>query len=656
MFQEGYIPKVATAFDCAEENVNNPFYCQTIYNVLKKILPRDIFLYPEADEDFRADQRERFHALLPLVNYTLSDKVPANLSFYVVYKYRSKAFKFFFEMISHWLLPGKRLNVVMVYAADFKFPEIGEDLYTLCEVVLHVESKEDLEEIKRNLPVMEIEARLGVESNYYARRILEIRGIGVDEKMAMVQELVATLVHKRPHFFDGDILSEMQHLLVICREDFKEERTSRHLTRIIAIHYFFRKRVREAVKQAPEKRHLYLKIFRGQVRTLEGPKHILGFIVAVNFLKEKEVFEKRHLLKAIQNYIPGAQAIENSFFESRRGLESVCTLYIEIEKSSGEEFTEEEIRALRRALPLDLKGRIEHLMHPVFMPRNEEEIMRNILSLGNQIRFLRDIPQVIVSFDEQTHTGLFFTVILTRVTKPGAASIEELFRNASSPYYYSHDRTKIVGNLRKIYLKEATVFRIKLPKEPFLRRDNSIDLYKARQRVIEELSNVLGDVRDFNGGMISKQNELLSQLRHLLGDSAQYNELLLENFFYSLTPVAVRTLMEPHALKNLFQMLLEAVECGLALGEGYSIKMRHDPEFVYIMIKARNRAVREELSRIFSMLQVTSPDLARSYVKVFDSSYVGYIYRCDEPLTQRQFIQTIHNIIHAWEYKALSKI
>ena len=183
MVQEGYIPKISTPFECAEENLNGPFYCQKIYNILKKIVPRDIFLCPESDEDFREDQRERFQALLPLVNYTLCDRLPANLSFYVVYKYRSNAFKFFFEMISRWLVPGKRLNIVMVYAADFKLPEIGDDLYTLCEVILHVESQEDLDEIKRNLPVMETEARLGVESNYHARRILEIRGIGVDEKI-----------------------------------------------------------------------------------------------------------------------------------------------------------------------------------------------------------------------------------------------------------------------------------------------------------------------------------------------------------------------------------------------------------------------------------------------------------------------------------------
>ena len=56
-------------------------------------------------------------------------------------------------------------------------------------------------------------------------------------------------------------------------------------------------------------------------------------------------------------------------------------------------------------------------MPPVFMPRNEEEIMRNIVSLSDQIKYLRDIPQVFITFDEQTTANLFFTIIMVRLLK-----------------------------------------------------------------------------------------------------------------------------------------------------------------------------------------------------------------------------------------------
>ncbi len=646
MLQEGCIPRIVTSFDSPAGNENNALYVASIRNVLRKILPEEVFTIKEADVDFQADQCAHFNALLPLVSFKLSPQVPGNLSFYVLYKYRSNAFKFFFEMVSRWLVPGKRLNVVMVYAADFEMPDFSKDLYTLCEVMLHIDNKEDLEEIRRNLPIIEMETRLGVESSYYARRILEVKGLSADEKTAMVQEYIAFLVRRLPKEFDIDVMTEMQHVLVMCRDDFKTLRSSRHLSRIISVHYLFRKSLRQAVKLAPEKRHLSLKLFRTRLHLPEEEKNVLGILVGVNFLQDKEVFEKRHLLTAIQNYIPSAQAVDDSFFANRRGTENICTLYLEIEKNNGEDFTTEEIQVLRKELPIDLKDRIEHLMHPVFMPRNEEEVMRNVLSLSNQIKYMRDIPQLTISFDEQTHSNLFFTVILVRVVKPGSVSIQEMFRASNSFIEYIHDRSKNLGFLRKKYVKEATIFRVKLAKEKFLRRDHSIDLPKARQAVFDELTQIIGELRDFNGGMISKQNELLCVVRALLGSSVKYNELLLENFFYSLTPVIMRTVMEPESLKALFLMQLDAIESGFFAGEGCSMKLKTDAEYVYVMIKAQERSVKEELSRMFTKLQVPSSDLANSYVKVYDTPYIGYIYHCTDTQKQRQFCQTIHNIIH----------
>ncbi len=651
MLQASYFPKIVMNYTAAEEGLNTSLYTLAMQNIVRKILPRAIFAFKEADRDLIVDQSEHFHAQLPLFYYHLKTETPCDLSFYILYRYRNSAFKFFFEIMGRWLVPSKRLNVVMVYAADFKMPEIGEDLYTVCEVIIHVDNQEDLEQIQCNLPIIETEAKLGVESSYYARRILEIKGLSIDEKTAKVQEYVAFLVKRLPLFFDHDVFTEMQHVLVICRDNFKAKRASRHLSRIVSILYLFRKSLREMVKLDPEKRHLSLKLFRARLFLPEGEKNVLSLLMAINFLKEKEIFEKRHLLIAIQNYIPDVQAVEESFFANRRGTEQICTLYIEIEKIDGKEFNASEIDILRRELPIDLKDRIEHLMHPVFMPRNEEEVMRNILSLSNQIKYMRDIPQVTISFDEQTQTNLFFTVILVRLIKPGMTHVQNLFQEANTWLEYIHDRCKNLGYLRKKYVKEATIFRVKFPKEKFLRRDHSIDLYKARQAVFDELTVIVGEVRDFNGGMISKQNELLCSVRSLLGNQIKYNELLLENFFYSLSPVIMRTVMEPLPLKTLFLMQLEAIESSFFTGEGCASQIKTDLEFVYIMIKAHDRLVKQEINKTFTQLQIPSSDLTHSYVKVYYTPYMGYIYRCDDEQKQKLFCQTIQAVIQDCERK-----
>lgn len=632
MIEIELLPEICPLYDLPAGNSNKELYLQIIRNLLQQILPAP---WGEIKQDF--------HELLPLLTSSSCDEAPGNYSFFVLTRNRPNSFKFFFDMIGNWLVPGKRLNLVLTSAADFRILELGSGSYTICEVMVHVNSQEELEEIQRNFPLIETEIKLGMQSSYYARRIMEVKGLSADAKTAMIQEHITYLIHRLPRYFDYDILTEMQHLLVLCRDDFKASRDHNHLSRIISIQYLFRRNLREAVKSSPEKRHINLKLFR----TKAGAKMILGVVVGLNFLRDKEVFEKRHLLNAIQHLVPAAQPIENSFFNNRRGTEHISTVYLELEKTDGSTFTNEEMALLRRELKKDLRDRIEHLMPLVFMPRNEEEIMRNILSLSSQIKYVRDIPQVFITFDEQTHTNLFFTVILVRLVKPGEKSIQELFKQEGSQLEYIHDWCKAVGFLRRKHAKEATVFRVKFSKEQFLRRDHSIDLYKARQTVCLELLKAIGEFRDYNGGMISKQNEVLCEVKRILGQEGKYKELLLDNFFYSLAPVIMRTLLEPEVLCTIFLMLLESIEEGGLGGEGYKIMTKHDKQFVYLLIKLDNKSLKDEVTRTILKFHLHSSELANGYVNVYGMHYLGYIYRCDHPYKQHQFIQMIEGSLNA---------
>lgn len=640
-------------FDCTGGRQVNLLYRDIAQDVLKNILPaRFVTFEGGTDSDLIDELHKEFEESLPVFKATPCTKPPANVSFFSLCKFRPNAFNFFFEMISHWLVPGKRLNLLLFYAVDFRLPDFGDEIYTLCEVMLHIDTMDELEELRRNLPIIESEVRMGIQSPYYARRILEIKGLSADAKTAMVQEFIASLITRLPKEFDHDVLTEMQHILVMCPDEFKAVRQTRHLSRIIYIHYLFRKALRIALERAPEKRHLSLKLLRATLHLPSGDKNVLGLLVGVNFLSDKEAFEERHLISAIQNYIPTAKVVENSFIANRRGTEQVCTLYLEIEKSSGGDFTTDEIRLLRRDLPNDLKDRIEHLMHPIFMPRNDEEIMRNIFSLSNQIKFWHDQPQVIISFEQQLRRALFFTIILVRVRKPGSPSIQEMFQATESPLDYIHDRSKTIGFLRKKYAKEAVVFGVKIPKHQFLRRDHSIDLNQARQAVVSELLKVLGEFRDFNGGLITKQNELFCALREDLGASVTYNSLLLENFFYSLTPDAMRTVLEPHVLKTLFLMLLESIK-DTFFSENYSLKVKNDSHAVFAIIKTDDASLADHLGRALSQFEVHSTKLARSLVSVYEAFYICYIYFSPESDQQQLFTNTIQSTLKGWKQKPL---
>ncbi len=649
-------PKIITDFDSSSNDCVKDIYKNLIQNILKEMLQKH---FPDAVSGNKIDYqmlRSRLYSVLPFFTHSEFKGAPSTLSFYLLVKYRANAFKFFFDMISSRLDPGHRLDVTLFYAVDFRMPELDEEKYTIVEVMLKVHSKYEYQEIMKNLPIMETELKLGVGSSYYSRRILETKGLVADQKTALIQEYIASLAKRLPEFFDHGVFTEMQHVLVLCRDAFKSERECRHLSRIISLNYLFRKSLKDAVKVAPDKRHLNLKIFRARLNLRGATKRVLGLLVGVNFMSDKEIFEDRHLMKAVHNYLPNVQMVEGSFFSSRRSMEHLGTLYMEIEKTDGNPFTNDEVTRLRQDLPDDLKDRIEHMMHPVFMPRNEEEIMRNILSLSHQIKYIRDVPQVFISFDEQTYSHLYFTIIYVRVYGNKDTKIQEIFKRADTFLEYIHDFSKTVGFIRKKHPKEATVFRVKLPKDMFLRDDHSIDLYKARQVVVAELERVLGTLRDYNGGMISKQNELLCTVRSLLADEGVYNDLLLENFFYSLTPAAMRSVFEAYSLKTLFLQMLDTLEHGFFPGENYAISIHRELDAVYVIIIADTPGVKEQTDKSLSFMNIPQTELGTVYVNASDTSCLGYIYCCDDPYKQEHFCSTIQHALESWTSCQLANV
>lgn len=632
MFITKQFPKISPVFENSSEHPIELVYDGPIRAALKQVCPADFFYDAEIAEEWI----QEFHAQLPLVKWTeWGGFDEGRLSAILLCRHRPKVGKFFYDIISRWLLPGKDLNVALFFFSDFRMPEFGDELYTVAKMVICVEEPSDLEMIRSGLPIIETEIKIGVHSAYHANRILEIKGLSPDEKTSLIQERISALVQRRPKEFDYDIFSEMQHFLVMCREEFKAMREYEHMSRIVYVFYLFQKKLRQCVEEAPSKRHLILKLLKARLHLPLGIKKVLGVFVGLNLLKENEVFEERHLVKAIQSHIPGVRAIEDSYFVSENKEDRISTLYLEVEKEGNADFSLDEISKLRRALPEDLKGSVEQLVRPVFMPRNEEEVMRNIVTLSQQLRYSRDIPQVIISFDEQTDKDLSFTIILVRVLQSGTRSIQELFSQADSHLEFIPDRIKRVGLLRKKYPKEATVFRVKLPNSAFLRSDHSVDLYKARLEVVTELQRVIGEVRDFNGGMISKQIEVFLRLKNSLGELGRQNEFLLENFFHSIFPIELRSVIDAVPLKTLFTLLLDVVE-------GRQVfKTIKEPKRVFALASFHDFAQKQKLFEAVEGLNLRSPHLVSVDLAVRDAAYVGFIYFTDDEIRQDLFLKTL---------------
>ena len=404
------------------------YYREGARDLIRKLVPADII-----DSMDNLVSRVRFNDLVPLIKISDLDHAPCNFSVSLLCKYRQNASHFFYEMISRWLLSNKRLNVELFFSSDVRLPRLSDDLLTVAEIVVQIKSTQELEEIRRNFKQIETELRLGLISHYQARRILEFKGLSNDGKTAMIQEKIGSLIQSRSKDFDCGIFSQMQHFLVTCRDEFKSERDYHHISRIISNIYSVRNLLKRNIEVVTNQRHIILKLLKTRLIPRQKPEEgrfVLGILVGLNFLREHEIFEKGHLIGAISQIIKNVRAVEGSFIVDRSQGNLIQMNYLEIEKSDGQDFTHEEIQTLRMHLPDQLKTHVEQLTHPVFMPRNEEEVLRNIMALSRQLRFVTDIPQVIISFDEQRGSDLSFTVILLRVLCPEGKSILELFRSS----------------------------------------------------------------------------------------------------------------------------------------------------------------------------------------------------------------------------------
>ena len=52
-------------------------------------------------------------------------------------------------MITHWLIPGQRLNVIMLFSTYIKIPDASEGVSTPAEIAIRAETQEESNLVKK---------------------------------------------------------------------------------------------------------------------------------------------------------------------------------------------------------------------------------------------------------------------------------------------------------------------------------------------------------------------------------------------------------------------------------------------------------------------------------------------------------------------------
>ena len=591
----------------------------------------------------------------PLMRWKLIELVPSilELSFFLKPMTHFLTETFIYEMIKRWLIPDEETPIISFDHMVIYFVHYLKQPFFVARAKVLVETSRQVDLIKKSLPFLKKEILKGIESTSCARSILETKTLSLDQKVFFIRDTLLRLIKRFPDDFDKKILQRFAFAQACLPQDFVQQRSSAHLTRVIVTLHLIRKRLEKDLRMFSEKRHMIVRVLHKELIFPFGRKPVLGLMIGFNLFHKFEFFEEKHILLSIQKFFPYMQIVSHSFYRFQPSQSPIVTSYIEVEKEDGSAFTLHEISVLRKNLGGDLKGCIEHLVPSLFVVRNEEEIMRNILILSEQIKAIQDLPQVMISFDQHSQDDLIFTIVLVRVKDKKALPIETMLKQADDKIQFIPDRIQNVKYLDQEHPVEANVFRIQILKLPiFLRMDFSVNLFLARQKVVSFLNLHLGEIRDYNGGMILKQQELLTQFKRLFCDLPQKSQDLLENFFYSLNPIEAQATISLSSLSFFFELFLSQLQEEFCIDKrGYDVELKEQERGIFAIIRSRDSSFKSHVEKRLKKKGMYGNALISSSLSFEGIHFLGYYFFVDKERLRNQFQKSLLSVVKDWEEK-----
>lgn len=636
-----------------------PLFCSAIHSsalaehskqielLLEKILPKSVRFEDKAD--FNAWAAEA----LPLLKWNECTSAPDSLSMMLLCQpcKELRPEVFFVDVLRKWLIPEKESTILSFQHMLFTVKGL-ENKYFVAEANVLIEDDRDLYRIKANLPNLSKDIISGISSATYANYIINTKNLSFNHKANLVHQELNSLIRRFPRYIDTTILKEMGRFLALTENEFLDQRTSRHITRMICSQFLIRKTLFKSIAAFPEMRHLELRLLPTDLQFPFGSKPVLGIMIGINLLDKYESFDEEHVLSAVQKFFPETQLGKGASLWYQAQGDKLKTLYVEIEKKEGDNFTVSETHLLKRSLKEELKYRTEKLIPTVFMVRNEEEVLRNILTLSQEIKYVSDLPQVMITLDRQTSSEVIFTIVLVRICTKQMTPLDKVFEGIEDNFLYFSDRHQTVGYLRKKYPIEAHVFRLNLSKDPsLLRADSSLNFYSARQKVATILNQAIGEFRDYNGGIIVKQREILSHLKQAFEEVDKNTPDLLENFFYALNPIEVQATLPLSTSITLFDLFLLSLKQELPKRFSYFLKFHQHGHQTFAIIRARDEQLKTHIFNALCELDFHQKNLISTNVNIREGTSLGLIFDHPDIRKHEAFVDILQKAMDSWAKK-----
>jgi hypothetical protein len=655
--------EMSTTFDiipCNSFNKNLPRYSIHIKNAIKILLldllpPEILNLAKITSKNTTAESinnfSKAFESTLPFSHSDVCEcQNQANVAFTTICTAHNThgAGRHISEICSHWLVPGKQIPLSYVFSYVFSFDFDPQKNYLIHQINANLVDKHDVATLTKTLPIIKKEILISITAVHHSRKIISNDSISTkskqeliyqniqslihrenlkpseslfdhmhhlflklssEKKNALISEQMAPLIASNSKLFQRNIFTELQNFLFQFQSYFVVERNVEHVSKLVSIIYLFKKEIAEKIIIKPKERHLSLEVLSSTYDN-SSAKPFVALLIGVNILKPNEVIAREHIEKALKAIIKTPFRIQ--FFQSiDKTNHSLRLLYFEIVKADASTFDPQELKVLQSQLAKSIKVHIKRTINPIFMAKNEEEILKNVITLSKQLKYVHDIPQVMINFHRQNDEDLIFTIIILRIKRAKSFCIEKRLERCSHQLKIESVNVKLVGYLRKKHQKQACIFDIRLSKKQFLQQDYSVDLHDARSCIYTELSKTLGQIRDFNGGMFSKQHEVFAELKNQTLETNTFDEFALKSFFYNISPPHMQGVLDASIFKQAFYLLTKHQE--LKEDINYSLYKEQIQDHFILLLNTNSKALAQKLTKAILELKSCPNFEAKSY-------------------------------------------
>lgn len=440
------------------------------------------------------------------------------------------------------------------------------------------------------------------------------------------------------------LFHELFLFYLVATKKYLDHRTPLHFFRLVLSIYTLQKQLQHAMAFSPSVRHLRSHWMPVDLFFPFSSKKALGCLVGFNIMNRYELFDEENILLALQKHLPQLRLVKESVYCHASQHKDLKIFYFEVEKRDDELFTLAERKMLKNSLEEKIKNSIQLLSPSVFTGLNEEETYKNILALNREIESVDDLPQAHITLDQQSGKGIIFRIILVYVTPYHRFSLKERFFDAT----FISERVLTVRHLDHRPI-EAHIFRLVLPRDvSCLRSDGSLDYYCAREKVVRYMQAAVGEFRDFNGGILLKQQELFRAFEKQFPEEKLENPEFLAVFFYTLMPLEKRIVLQQNSLCTLFSYFLKSRMKKMAEDALYVFDVyEHAPDF-YIIIRSERSSFVEGISALLQEPFLDTLNFVYHFIDIPEGTFFNCAVIQAEEKSVELLLQSLQQVLKRW--------